>query len=63
MVKKRFVVIVGGWRPVGEYDTLAEAQEKAMSCVSSMVDIRERMPGTFADLSRHPVKTESGEEE
>ncbi len=40
MVKKRFVVIVGGWRPVGEYDTKAEAQAKADSCISGIVDIR-----------------------
>tara|TARA_B100000029_G_scaffold386839_1_gene382746 strand:- start:1294 stop:1479 length:186 start_codon:yes stop_codon:yes gene_type:complete len=60
MVKKRFVVIVGGWRPVGEYDTKAEAQAKADSCISGIVDIRERSPGTYPHNS---TLTEKGDDE
>jgi len=57
--RKRFVVRVGGWRPVGQYDTKAEAQEKAMTCISGVVEILERTPGTYPN----PVLTESGDEE
>lgn len=57
--RKRFVVFVGGWRPVGEYDTKAEAIAKAETCISGIVDIRERTPGTYPN----PTLTEKGDEE
>lgn len=36
---KPFVVIVGGWRPVGRYPTIEAAREKALTCVSALVEI------------------------
>ena len=33
---KPFVVIVGGWRPVGRYPTIEAAREKALTCVSAL---------------------------
>ena len=45
--RKRFVVMVGGWRPVGQYDTLREAQRKAETCISKQVEILEREAGSF----------------
>jgi len=38
---KPFVVIVGGWRPVGRYATQLEAVKKAATCISAMVEIIE----------------------
>jgi len=38
---KPFVVIVGGWRPVGRYATQEEAQAKASTCISALVEIIE----------------------
>jgi len=57
--RKRFVVVVGGWRAVGEYDTMREASAKRDTCISGLVEIRERAPGTY----RNPTLTESGVEE
>ena len=57
--RKRYVVIVGGWRPVGELDTMREASAKRDTCISGLVEIRERAPGTYPN----PPLTESGDEE
>ena len=65
--RKRFVVMVGGWRPVGQYDTLREAQRKAATCISKQVEILEREAGTFP-IRGHQFQSRSrpefvGEEE
>ena len=57
--RKRFCVYVGGWRLVGEYDTMAEASAKRDTCISGVVEIRERTPGTYPK----PTLTESGDED
>ena len=35
----KWLVVVGGWRNVGTYDTLESAKDKASTCVSSHVQI------------------------
>jgi len=36
-----YLVIVGGWRTAGAFDTLEQAQERAKTCISRHVDIIE----------------------
>ena len=36
-----YLVIVGGWRTAGAFDTLEQAQERAKTCLSRHVDIIE----------------------
>jgi len=36
-----YLVIVGGWRTAGTFDTLEQAQERAKTCLSRHVDIIE----------------------
>ena len=36
-----YLVIVGGWRTAGVFDTLQQAQERAKTCISRHVDIVE----------------------
>ena len=36
-----YLVIVGGWRTAGTFDTLQQAQERAKTCISRHVDIVE----------------------
>jgi hypothetical protein len=36
-----YLVIVGGWRTSGTFDTLQQAQERAKTCISRHVDIVE----------------------
>lgn len=61
--RRRFVVVVGGWRPVAEFDSQAEAMAHASTCVSSVVAIRERTPGTYFDPNIPTLTDFTGDEE
>jgi len=61
--RRRFVVVVGGWRPVAEFDSKGDAMAHAATCVSRVVCVRERTPGTYHDPNIPTLTDFTGDEE